>query len=100
MALLDSPSARHSRIYLHEHPDIINAAVFGLPDPLFGEIVCAWLIYAEGSAPSEQQIVAFCRERMAHYKVPHIVRFVTEFPMTVTGKIQKFEMRNATAASR
>lgn len=86
--------------YLHEHPDIINAAVFGVPDPLFGEIVCAWLICADGSAPTEQQIVAFCRERLAHYKVPQIVRFVSEFPMTVTGKIQKFEMRNAMAPSR
>jgi fatty-acyl-CoA synthase len=85
---------------LREHPDIINAAVFGVPDPLFGEIVCAWLICAEGRAPTEQQIVAFCRERLAHYKVPQIVRFVSEFPMTVTGKIQKFEMRNAMAPSQ
>jgi len=79
--------------FLLRHPKVIEAAGFGLPDGRFGEEVCAWL---RVSVPTtEEEIIAYCKDQIAHYKVPRWVRFVTEFPMTVTGKIQKFEMRNA-----
>jgi fatty-acyl-CoA synthase len=79
--------------FLMEHPDIIEAAVFGMPHHHWGEEVCAWL---RTTRPIDaQELRAFCRDRIAHYKIPSTVRCVESFPMTVTGKIQKFEMRGA-----
>ena len=75
------------------HPDIAAAQVFGVPDEKYGEEVCAWVILHPGRAPSEGELRDFCRDRIAHYKVPRYVRIVTEMPLTATGKPQKFKMR-------
>jgi fatty-acyl-CoA synthase len=79
--------------FLLRHPSIADAAVFGLPDELYGEKVCAWVRCRE---PVEADaIVAWCKDKMAHHKIPALVRVVETFPMTVTGKVQKFAMRDA-----
>ncbi|MBP2302987.1 AMP-binding protein [Azospirillum picis] len=81
--------------FLYTHPDIADVQVFGVPDRQFGEQLCAWIRPRSGAALAEEDVVAFCRGAIAHYKIPKYIRFVEEFPMTVTGKIQKFVMRNA-----
>lgn len=81
--------------YLYTHPKIQEAQVFGIPDDRFGEEVCAWIRPHEGVELSEEEIKAYCRGTLAHYKIPRYIRFVDEFPMTVTGKIQKFVMRDS-----
>jgi len=78
---------------LHSHPAVIDAHVFGVPDELYGEEVCAWVQLGDDSDAIEGDLRQFCRDRMAHFKVPRYVKFVDSFPMTVTGKIQKFRMR-------
>ena len=80
--------------YLFRHPDIREAQVFGIPDRRFGEQVCAWVVPHEGAALQPEDVAAFCRGRIAHFKVPKHVRIVEELPMTVTGKPQKFVMRD------
>ena len=80
--------------YLFRHPDIREAQVFGIPDRRFGEQVCAWVVPREGAALAPADVVEFCRGRIAHFKVPKHVRIVDELPMTVTGKPQKFVMRD------
>ena len=79
--------------YLYRHPKISEVQVFGVPDPKFGEEVCAWVRLREGEAMTAEEVRDFCRGQIAHYKVPRYVRFVSEFPMTVTGKMQKYLMR-------
>ena len=79
--------------FLYSHPAIADVQVFGVPDPRYGEELCAWVKLREGAALSEAEVIAFCRASIAHYKAPKYVRFVQEFPMTVTGKVQKFQMR-------
>jgi fatty-acyl-CoA synthase len=79
--------------FLFRHPAIQAVACFGVPDPAFGEVLCAWVQLRAGMQASEQEIQAFCKNQIAHYKVPRYVRFVDAFPMTVTGKVQKFVMR-------
>ncbi|EIT69743.1 MULTISPECIES: AMP-binding protein [Hydrocarboniphaga] len=81
--------------FLFKHPLIEDAQVVGVPDEKYGEEVCVWVKLRAGATMSEAQLREFCRERIAHYKVPRYVRFVEEFPMTVTGKIQKFMIRDA-----
>ncbi len=81
--------------FLYRHPKISDVQVFGVPDPRFGEEVCAWVRVRDGETLTEQEVRAFCRDQIAHYKVPRYVRFVDEFPMTVTGKMQKYLMRKA-----
>jgi len=83
--------------FLFTHPHIQEVQVFGVPDEKYGEQVCAWIRVREGAELSEQDVKDYCRERIAHFKVPHYVRFVTGFPMTVTGKAQKFKMREEMA---
>lgn len=83
--------------YLYTHDSIQDAQIFGLPDETFGEVVCAWVKLKEGCEMTEEELQAFCKGTIAHYKVPAFVRFVDEYPMTVTGKIQKFKMRDAMA---
>jgi len=78
---------------LFEHPSIAGAQVIGVPDARMGEELMAWVIAREGVVVTEDEVRAFCRERLAHYKVPRYVRLSTEFPLTVTGKVQKFRMR-------
>ena len=79
--------------FLFRHPKVSQVQVFGVPDARFGEEVCAWIVLKAGEQATEDEIRAHCRERIAHYKVPRYVRFVQELPMTVTGKAQKFVMR-------
>jgi fatty-acyl-CoA synthase len=78
---------------LFQHPDVTSAQVIGVPDERMGEELMAWVIVREGEELSEDELREFCRARIAHFKVPRYVKFVQEFPMTVTGKIQKFRMR-------
>jgi len=80
--------------FLFRHPKVQQVQVFGVPDAKYGEEVCAWIVLKPGETASEDEIRAYCRERIAHYKVPRYVRFVDELPMTVTGKAQKFVMRD------
>jgi fatty-acyl-CoA synthase len=82
--------------YLYRHPKILEVQVIGVPDPKYGEEICAWVKLREGQSADEEEIRAFCRGQIAHYKVPRYVRFVGDFPMTITGKIQKFLMREQT----
>lgn len=79
--------------FLFRHPKVQSVQVFGVPDAKYGEEVCAWIVLKPGQACTEDEIRAFCREQIAHYKVPRYVRFVPEMPMTITGKAQKFVMR-------
>ncbi|MDT3677644.1 MAG: AMP-binding protein [Burkholderiaceae bacterium] len=79
--------------FLQTHPKVQSAQVFGIPHPRLGEEVCAWIVLRPGQAGTVDELEAFCRGRIAHYKVPSVIRFVPEFPMTVTGKPQKFLMR-------
>ena len=81
--------------YLYRHPKILDVQVIGVPDSRFGEELCAWIQLREGETASEEEIKEFCRGQIAHYKVPRYVKFVPAFPMTVTGKVQKFVMREA-----
>ncbi|MDP1626607.1 AMP-binding protein [Parvibaculum sp.] len=84
--------------YLYRHPKVEDVAVVGVPDPKFGEEICAWVKLKPGESATEDEIKGFCKGQIAHYKVPRYVRFVTEFPMTVTGKVQKFQIRDAMIA--
>jgi fatty-acyl-CoA synthase len=81
--------------FLFTHPKIQDAKIVGVPDEKFGEEVCAWVQLKEGESLGEEEIRAFCKKNIAYFKVPRYIRLVTEFPMTVTGKIQKFKMREA-----
>jgi len=81
--------------YLFRHPKIQQAAVFGVPDEKYGEAVAAWVKLQEGETADAEEIRAYCSEQIAYYKVPKYIIIVDEFPMTVTGKIQKFVMRDA-----
>ncbi len=81
--------------FLYHHPKIQEVQVFGIPHSTLGEVVAAWVRLREGETATEDEIREFCVDRIAHYKIPRHVRFVSEFPMTVTGKIQKFKMRRA-----
>jgi fatty-acyl-CoA synthase len=79
--------------FLYRHPKVQDVQVFGVPDAKFGEEICAWIVVKEGQVLDEAEVKAFCKGQIAHYKVPRYVRVVQAFPMTVTGKIQKFVMR-------
>ena len=79
--------------FLFSHPKIAQVAVFGMPDEFYGEEVMAWLQLHAGQTASEDEIRAFCKGKVAHFKIPKYIWFVDEFPMTVTGKLQKFRMR-------
>jgi fatty-acyl-CoA synthase len=79
--------------FLYRHPKIQDVTVFGVPDERYGEEICAWIKIRIGEQLTAEEVHEFCREQIAHYKVPRHIRFVDEFPMTVTGKIQKFIMR-------
>jgi len=79
--------------FLFTHPDIQDAKVVGVPDEKYGEEVCAWIQLREGSGLSEEKIRAFCKDHIAYFKIPRYIKIVKDFPMTVTGKVQKFKMR-------
>jgi fatty-acyl-CoA synthase len=79
--------------FLYTHPGIAEVQVFGVPDEKMGEEVCAWVQLQPGETMSVEELKAFCKDQITHFKIPRYVRFVDEYPMTVTGKIQKFIMR-------
>jgi fatty-acyl-CoA synthase len=79
--------------FLYRHPKIKDVQVVGVPDQKYGEELCAWIIPREGENVTEQDVRDFCKGQIAHYKTPRYIRFVDAFPMTVTGKIQKFLIR-------
>jgi len=84
--------------FLYQHPKIQDVQIIGVPDDRYGEEICAWVKLRPGESATEEEIKAFCRDKIAHYKVPRYVKFTDEFPMTVTGKIQKFIMRERSIA--
>ena len=84
--------------FLMGHPDVEEVAVFGVPDDRYGEELMACVRLSPGASCEEDDLREFCRGRIAHFKVPRYVRVVDEFPMTVTGKVQKFKMRDAAVA--
>jgi fatty-acyl-CoA synthase len=86
--------------FLFTHPKIQDAKVIGVPDEKYGEEVCAWVQLKEGETLTEDEIRAFCKANIAYFKVPRYIRLVDEFPMTVTGKVQKFRMREIMEAER
>jgi len=79
--------------FLYRHPKIQDVQVFGVPDERFGEELCAWVILRASERMGADELRAFCEGQIAHYKIPRYVKFVDGFPMTVTGKIQKYLMR-------
>jgi fatty-acyl-CoA synthase len=80
--------------FLFRHAKVQSVQVFGVPDPRYVEEVCAWITLKPGEQCTEREILDFCRDQIAHYKVPRYIRFVDEMPMTITGKVQKFVMRD------
>ena len=85
--------------FLYTHPDVLDAQVIGVPDERYGEELCAWIRMKDGATPlTAESLRAFAGDRLAHYKIPRYVRIVEEFPMTVTGKVRKVEMREVTVA--
>jgi fatty-acyl-CoA synthase len=83
--------------FLYRHPEIRDVQVIGVPDPKYGEEVCAWVCLRPGAVLDAEDIRRFCQGQIAHYKIPRHIRFVEAFPMTITGKIQKFAMRQQEA---
>ncbi len=86
---------REVEAFLERHDKVLAVQVFGIPDAKFGEEVCAWIVLKPGESATADEIAAYCRSRIAHFKVPQHIRFVAEFPSTATGKPQKFAMREA-----
>jgi fatty-acyl-CoA synthase len=86
--------------FLYTHPAVADVQVIGVPDERYGEEVCAWVVLKHGAALDEEELKEFCRGRIARFKIPRYVRFVDAFPMTVTGKVQKFVMREREIAER
>ena len=84
--------------FLYRHPAIQDVQVIGVPDPKYGEEICAWIVLKPGEALETEAVREFCRGQIAHYKIPRHIRFVEGFPTTVTGKVQKFAMRDAMIA--
>jgi len=86
--------------FLHGHPKIADVYVTGVPDERLGETVLAWIKVKAGVSATEEEVRDFCCGRIAHFKIPQYIRFVDSFPMTVTGKIQKFRIREMEIEAR
>ncbi|HEY5160705.1 MAG TPA: AMP-binding protein [Gaiellaceae bacterium] len=86
--------------FLYSHPQIVDVQVIGIPDPKFGEAICAWIIPRQGAELNAKAIKDFCRGEIARYKIPRYYRFVDSFPMTISGKVQKYKMRETEIAER
>jgi fatty-acyl-CoA synthase len=84
--------------FLYRHPAIQDVQVIGVPDEKYGEELCAWIVLKPGEFLEPEAVRDFCRGQIAHYKIPRHIRFVEAFPTTVTGKVQKFAMRQAMIA--
>ena len=79
--------------FLYTHPKVADVQVIGVPDERFVEEVMAWVMLKPGETADDEEIREFCKGKIAHYRIPRYIKMATEFPMTVTGKIQKFKMR-------
>ncbi|MGD0580111.1 MAG: AMP-binding protein [Bryobacteraceae bacterium] len=86
--------------FLYTHPKVAEAQVIGVPDPRLSEVVCAWIRLKPDQEATAEEIRAYCRGRIAYFKIPELIRFVDSFPITVTGKIQKFRMREVEIQER
>jgi fatty-acyl-CoA synthase len=84
--------------FLYTHPAVADVQVIGVPDPRYGEELMAWVKLRPGSTADEDELRGFCQGKIAHFKIPRYIRFVDDFPMTVTGKVQKFLMREQSIA--
>jgi len=89
----ENVSPREIEEFLYRHPAVFDVAVVGVPDAKYGEAVCACIRLRDGMTVTEEDIRAFCRDQIAHYKVPRYVRFVDSFPLTISGKVQKYLIR-------
>src|SRR5256886_16531062 len=94
----ENTSTREIEEFLYTHEKVSDVQVIGVPDPKYGEEVCAWIRLHDGVTATEDEFRDFCRGQIATFKIPRYIRFTSEFPMTVTGKIQKFRMREITVA--
>ncbi|MBU9480683.1 AMP-binding protein [Burkholderia multivorans] len=81
--------------FIYQHPKVLDVQVVGVPDSKYGEEMCAWIIAKAGERPTDQEIREFCQGQIAHYKIPRYIRFVDAYPLTATGKVQKFKIREA-----
>lgn len=79
--------------FLYTHPKVLDVQVVGVPDPKYGEEVMAWIRLKEGEEATEEEIKEFCKGKIARFKIPRYIQFCEEFPMTASGKIQKFKLR-------
>jgi fatty-acyl-CoA synthase len=84
--------------FLYQHPAVADVQVIGVPDARYGEELCAWVRLKEGHSVDGEELRAWCRGKIATFKIPRYWKFVDEFPMTVTGKVQKFKMRETSVA--
>jgi fatty-acyl-CoA synthase len=89
----ENVSPREIEEFLYDHPAVLDVAVVGVPDARYGEAVCACIRLREGMSATEDEVREYCREHIAHYKVPRYVRFVDSFPLTISGKVQKYLIR-------
>jgi fatty-acyl-CoA synthase len=94
----ENVSPREIEEFLHTHEKVSDVQVIGVPDHKYGEEVCAWIRLHDGMTATEEEFRDFCRGQIASFKIPRYIRFTSEFPMTVTGKVQKFKMREITLA--
>jgi len=94
----ENVSPREIEEFLHTHEKVSDVQVIGVPDQKYGEEVCAWIRLHDGVTATEDEFRDFCRGQIATFKIPRYIRFTSEFPMTVTGKVQKFRMREITVA--
>ena len=89
---------RETEEFLHRHPLVRDVQVFGVPDFKYGEELCAWIILQDGAQLTDQDLRAYCAGKIAHHKIPRYIKFVDAFPLTVTGKVRKFIMRDLMSA--
>jgi fatty-acyl-CoA synthase len=94
----ENVSPREIEEFLHTHEKVSDVQVIGVPDQKYGEEICAWIRLHDGVTATEEEFRDFCRGQIATFKIPRYIRFTSEFPMTVTGKVQKFKMREMTVA--
>lgn len=79
--------------FLYKHPDILDVQIVGVPDETFGEEVSAWIKLKSGASMTADELKEYCKGKIARYKIPRYIAFVEEFPMTASGKVQKFKLR-------